>query len=411
MHCAYRSALHAGYRMKEMHNSRHHNRPAHRFAKHLHLRIWCAVLASLVLAGLLAGAVWKVAGPDMPREIVLSDEAGNQAGRARIVLHEKPGTVRVELSDGKVLYARWAPGWAARAPFGFAGWLLLIVLAVGLGAYPVVRRLTRRLEQLQHGVDALGEGNLAARVAVSGHDEIAWLATRFNHAAARIEALVGTHKALLANASHELRSPLARIRMGLELLDRGDTAKARAEIARDITELDQLIEEILLASRLDSPAAAQEPFEEVDLTALAAEECARAGTDFDASGVVVTRGSPRLLRRLMRNLLENAQRHGGSTKPPTLEASSGEPAPVFAGLRRTAGSIEFMVCDRGPGVPERERERIFDAFYRLQGASEAAGGVGLGLALVRAIARQHGGSAACEAREGGGACFRVTLPS
>ncbi len=373
------------------------SRAAHRFAKRLHLRIWFAVLASLVAVGLLAGAAWKVYAPEVPREIVLTDAAGNRAGTARLEFHEKPGAVRVDLNDGRVLYARWAQGWGSRTPFGFFGWLLLIVFAVGLGAYPAVKRLTRRLEQLQIGVDALGDGNLSARVPVKGHDEIAWLAERFNHAAARIETLVGSHKALLANASHELRSPLARIRMGLEMLDRGDTAKARDEIARDITELDQLIEEILLASRLDSPGASREALEEVDLTALAAEECARGGAELEADGVVLLQGSARLLRRLLRNLLENARRHAGA------EA-------IDVSLRRIGAQIELAVCDRGPGVPQAERERIFDAFYRRQGASEASGGVGLGLTLVRAIAREHGGTVLCEPRAGGGACFRVTLP-
>ena len=172
---------------------------------------------------------------------MLTDAAGNKTGSARLEHSDKPGAVRVELDDGKVFYARWSQAWGGRAPFGFFGWLLLIVFAVGLGTYPVVKRLTRHLEQLQAGVDAFGEGNLSARVPVRGHDEIAWLAERFNLAAARIETLVGAQKALLANASHELRSPLARIRMGLEMLDRGDTAKAREEIARDISELDQLI--------------------------------------------------------------------------------------------------------------------------------------------------------------------------
>ena len=377
----------------------HHTRrgSAHLLGKRLHLRIWFAVLASLAIAALLAGAAWRLAGTEAVREIVLTDQAGQNVGSARMEFHEKPGLVRVELNDGKILYAQWAGSKGGRLPIGFFGWLLLIVMAVGLGAYPVVKRLTRRLEELQTSVDALGEGNLSARVSVKGHDEIALLAQHFNHAAARIEALVGTHKSLLANASHELRSPLARIRMGLELLDRGDTVKARDEIARDIAELDQLIEEILLASRLDAREAPQEPFEELDLTALVAEECARTGADFITSGVIVTRGSPRMLRRLIRNLLENARRYGGANA-------------VDVSLQREAGAIELAVCDRGPGVPESERERIFDAFYRLKGASEVTGGAGLGLALVRAIAREHGGTANCQAREGGGACFRVKLP-
>ena len=236
------------------------------------------------------------------------------------------------------------------------------------------------------------------RQCARGHDEIAWLAERFNVAATRIETLVGAHRTLLANASHELRSPLARIRMALEMLDRGDTAKARSEITRDISELDQLIEEILLASRLDSPDAPQEPFEEIDLTALVAEECARTGADLNVDGVIVMQGSPRLLRRLIRNLLENARHHGG------------EATAIDVSLANKDKIITLAVCDRGPGVPEAERARIFEPFYRLKGTSESSGGAGLGLSLVRSIARRHGGAVHCDEREGGGACFQVTLP-
>src|SRR6266567_2451393 len=95
--------------------------------------------------------------------------------------------------------------------------LALVALAVGVGAFPVVRRLTRRLERLQSGVESLGAGDLTARVKVEGRDEVARLAESFNRAATRIESLVGAHKMLLANASHELRTPLARIRLGIEL--------------------------------------------------------------------------------------------------------------------------------------------------------------------------------------------------
>ena len=175
-----------------------------------------------------------------------------------------------------------------------------------------------------------------------------------------------------------------------------------------------MIEEILLASRLDSPGAAQEPLEEVDLTALAAEECARNGAELGTAGVVVTvvvtRGSPRLLRRLVRNLLENAQRYGKAAHQGSAAGVTSTTAPIEVHVQQANGKIELSVCDRGPGVPEAERGRIFEPFYRLRGAREAEGGAGLGLALVAAIARQHGGSVACTARDGGGACFRVSLP-
>lgn len=382
----------------------HHapRRTGGRFGARLYLRIWLALVASLMLAALLAGAAWRFYSAEIPREITLTDEQGGSAGHARLEFRQTPGAVRVEMDDGRVLFAHWSGMNGRHRPFNFLGMLLFIVGAVGAAAYPVVRRLTRRLEQLQEGLDALGEGRLEARVQVRGHDEIARLAARFNLAAARIEVLVGAHKNLLANASHELRSPLARIRMGLEMLDRanGDGAgPARDEIVRNIVELDELIEEILLASRLDARDAPDEVLEEVDLTALTAEECSRVGADFDAHGVITLIGSPRLLRRALRNLLENARRHGGNERP------------IDVSLRRPGTMIELAVCDRGPGVPELERDRIFEPFYRLQGTSESGGGTGLGLALVSAIAKKHGGTARCEERAGGGACFRVVLPA
>ena len=191
-----------------------------------------------------------------------------------------------------------------------AAFLGAIALAVALGAWPIVRRLTRRLERLQHGVESLGAGDLAARVKVEGRDEVARLAQSFNQAAARIENLVGAHKLLLANASHELRTPLTRIRLGLELVEAQPERKA--ELEKDIAELDQLVDEILLVSRLDA-ADQLDVREDIDLAALAAEECARYD-DCSVEGKPVTvRGDPMLLRRMIRNLVENADLHG---KPP-----------------------------------------------------------------------------------------------
>src|SRR6266571_2139676 len=105
-----------------------------------------------------------------------------------------------------------------------------IALAVAIGAYPVVRGLTRRLERLQTGVETLGAGNLSARVKVEGRDEVAQLAESFNQAAGRIEELVGAHRLLLANASHELRTPLSRIRLGIELYEQKRDASFKVEI-------------------------------------------------------------------------------------------------------------------------------------------------------------------------------------
>jgi signal transduction histidine kinase len=269
--------------------------------------------------------------------------------------------------------------------------------------YPVARRLTRRLERLQSGVERWGAGDLSARVAVSGDDEVGFLAERFNSAAERIDQLMRAQKSLLANASHELRSPLARIRMGLELMSLAPTPEIRDEISRNIAELDQLIDEILLASRLDAREADMGTVEEVDWTGLTAEECARLDVAFEAGAdaqgharPVQVRGVPKLLRRAVRNLLENARRYG-----------RGE---VSASLQHSGREAVLRVFDRGPGVPPALRDRIFEPFYRLPGASESNGGVGLGLALVKSIAERHGGSVRCEERAGGGACFVIALP-
>jgi signal transduction histidine kinase len=278
--------------------------------------------------------------------------------------------------------------------------LLLLFVGVAVGAYPVVRRLTRRLEALKRGVEKFGAGHLGHRVDGSGHDEVAALATSFNQAADRIETLLRSHQTLLANASHELRSPLARLKMAFAMLD--DAAPAQRErlaeeIDINIAELDALVEEVLLASRLEAGSSVGET-QPVELLALGAEEAARAEVAFEPEAAAArVQGQERLLRRALRNLLDNARRYGG----PDVELA----------LRSVAGGYEFIVADRGPGVPTDLRERIFEPFYRLPGHAEMAGGVGLGLSLVKQIAERHGGSVRCLAREGGGSRFVIFLPA
>jgi signal transduction histidine kinase len=409
--------------------------------RHLYLKLYLTVVASLVVFVLTAGFLWRqlVAtspppGLDLAAEVAQGalppasePRAAQQAALERLSAHGRinialfaPDGTRIAQVGPDLLAPRegprsargpWHPGrvwtldlpdgrWlAARlqrrerppyAPWGLFFTLGLIALGVAVGAYPVVRGATRRLERLRAGVDALGGGDLGARVKVEGKDEVAALAASFNRSAARIEALVGAHKTLLANASHELRSPLARIRMAIELAKANAQPELRAELERDIAELDALVDEILVASRLDA-VTDLEAREDVDLLALAAEECARIDATLDGAPATV-RGDPRLLRRLIRNLLENARRHGGGTP-----------------IEVVVSPASLRVCDRGPGVPATERERIFEPFYRPAGTREPQGGAGLGLALVRQIARKHGGDASCLARDGGGSCFQVTF--
>jgi signal transduction histidine kinase len=295
------------------------------------------------------------------------------------------------LPDGRVVTAaRKRPD--RRHLASVAVTLGLLGLAVGLGAWPLVRRLTRRIENLRRRVEDLGGGDLAARAPVEGRDEVADLARSFNRAADRIQQLVEAQRRQLAFASHELRSPLARLRVSLEMMAGEPALKEQA--ARDVGELDALIDELLEASRLVALGRPDRD-ETVDLLGLVAEEAARVGAAVEGEAVEL-RGDARLLRRLVRNLLENARRHGGG-------------AGVEARVERTETGARLRVADRGPGVPETERERIFEPFYRPPGAAETGTGHGLGLALVRQIARAHGGDAGCLAREGGGTVLEVTL--
>ena len=504
------------------------------FLKKLYVRIWLAVVLAVAVLTFLVGWAWRMTAEPPLREVVIHDETGQLIGKGHarrmrpltpegmvtpverdsdgIEAPARGGPVGrgpefvVSMADGRVLHMhlpRPPPAAWNRPPFGFFWMLGLVGVAVALATYPIIRKLTQRLERLQGGVEKWGAGDLSVRVPVSGQDEVAFLATRFNHAAEQIETLVASQKALLAsqksllaNASHELRSPLTRIRMGLELmaptlvaartalppegaeLARGgpslrsmaptlvaspasDDANAaldvslpearalrpvptgagrsgaaglspewaelarggpslrsmapplvvapglsspswRDEISRNIDELDQLIAEILLASRLDAHEADLGTVESVDLVGLAAEECGRTQAELEVQtgildAIAPVQGVTRLLRRAVRNLLENARRYG-----------AGEVSVI---LRQTPSEVEVWVCDRGPGVPEGLRDRIFQPFYRLPGATERDGGVGLGLSLVKSIAARHGGHVRCEAREGGGACFVLRLPA
>jgi len=396
--------------------------------------MWLAVVATVLLFALLAGSAWRIYVEEVRGEFFHPEMRGPPPWA-------DPPPLGVDAGE----WTRW---WQARqqefahrppppppgvrhgpfGPFGLVGGLGVLAAGVAFGAYPIVRRLTRQLETLHASVRRFGAGDLQARVDVRGSDEVADLARSFNDAATRIEALVEAQRSLLANASHELRSPLARLRMASEMLGADASPGLRAEMRRNIGELDALIEEILLASRLE--AAHEVPigeFEPVDLAGLVAEEAAHGGVACEAVSLTLP-GDARLLRRLVRNLIENALRYAqpvgrDAAAPWGAAADADENFDASADVARPdiavrlacddangAGIAQLTVCDRGPGVPDADRERVFEAFYRVPGASEREGGVGLGLALVRKIARHHGGEARCLPRTGGGACFEVTLP-
>ena len=321
------------------------------FSRRLYLRIWLAVVGGMAVLTLTVGWAWRIAEeqkaqnnqPFVPpsREMAVRDPSGNLVLRGMATRQpSEPGEVvefHIEAENGQIFTLQMAPrqprmgrnggrpggpgqneaAFWTRPPFGFL-WLLGIVgLAVAVGVYPIIRRLTQRLEALQRSVKKFGEGDLSVRVPEQGQDEVADLARQFNAAAERVETLVKSHKSLLANASHELRSPLTRIRMGLELMGGQQPSPAfREEILRNIAELDQLVDEILLASRLDAREADVGTVELVDLIGLAAEECARqprlAGSA--RRGQAAAPGHPQPAGK--RTPLQHGRDHGGGAPPP-----------------------------------------------------------------------------------------------
>lgn len=383
--------------------------------RRLFWKIYLTLLASLLAVILFMGALMWVVGPPPsgadsrgPGDVMgteVSVYGGDGAliasqgapiplgGGDRDARPEHWRTTRLALPGGGVVLTRLRPPNLPR-------WRIVVIMlvvagSVGLAAFPVTARLTRKLESLRSGMTRWGDGDLSVRVDETGSDEVALVARSFNAAATRVDALLTSQRALLANASHELRSPVARLRMAIELWSQQPAAAMQAEIVRNLGEIDQLVEEILLSSQLEHPGSASSGSETVDLLGLAAEEATRSGAVAAGDSVELV-GDPRLLRRLIRNLLENAAKHG---RPPVEIAVS---------LHGDAARI--TVTDRGPGIAADERERVFEPFYRPAGRSESAGGWGLGLALVRQIASLHGGRVVCGEPAGGGGRFVVDLP-
>src|SRR5262245_6751641 len=413
--------------------------------RRLYLQFYLTILASLLMVVLGAGALWRFAPAETPSDrafemagVLVADQlapaaadlqAQQQAidrlqarlgidlalfGSDRRLLGAAGRTVPpppTRRQTGGWVHGRGGPAWAIRLPddrwvvarlpsrphtplWGIVAFLGTIALMVALCAYPVARRLTRRLERLNAKVEALGAGDLSARVKIEGKDEVARLAQSFNRAAARIEELVHAHKMLLANTSHELRTPLSRIRLGIELLRETPDAKLAAALQKDIAELDGLIEQILLSSRIEAVRAVASP-EDVDLLGVAAVEAARYEQCSPAGESSILRGDRSLLQRMVRNLLDNAHWHGG--------------APIEVEVRREGDRAVLLVSDRGPGIAEVDRERVFSPFYRASSRATVPGS-GLGLTLVRQIARQHGGDAMWAGTSQHPSTMRIELP-
>jgi len=277
------------------------------------------------------------------------------------------------------------------------GWGAFVLLVALAGAYFLVARINRPLRQLTRAAAQVGQGKIPPPVEESGPAEISTLAGAFNQMAADLKRLDDERALLLAGVSHDLRTPLSRIRLGLEMLaDKGESG-LKEGIVRDIEDIDAAINQFLDFARLTD---AEPETAEGDLNALVrsvAERYARV----HKTVTMQTNPVPPLplrslaIQRLLENLVENALRHGGGA------------AEILTGCADSSAFIE--VLDRGPGIPSDETDHMLRPFTRLDSA-RGGPGTGLGLAIVDRIARAHGGTVRLLARDGGGLRVRVELP-
>jgi signal transduction histidine kinase len=280
--------------------------------------------------------------------------------------------------------------------------LLVFVAAIatvwGASAF-IARRLTRPLGELVRVTRAIGSGDLGARVRLGRHQtgEVGALADSVNEMAVRIETMLREERELLAAVSHELRSPLARLRVLVELARSAAAPEERlAEIEREIVGIDSLIGKLLASSRLEFGAARPQPLVASDAAARALEAAGLSPELLsDETNGASVEADPTLLARALGNLLENAAVHAGGAER--------------LAIRPGDRVIRFEVSDRGPGFSEDDLALAFEPFTR--GSQKAEGSLGLGLSLVARIARAHGGRAYAENSPSGGATVTIELPS
>ena len=282
-------------------------------------------------------------------------------------------------------------------PLRWLGWgALVLVLALG-GAYLIVSLINRPLRELTRASGQMGRGRMPQPVTEKGPSEIATLARAFNQMAHDLKRLDDERALLLAGVSHDLRTPLSRIRLATEMMDDKGDPELRNGVVQDIEDIDTAIGQFLDFARLrDAEAAVPDS----DLNALATNVVGRyarshGAVRFEPGAVRPLPLRPVAVQRLVANLIDNALRHaGGEVEVVTFED-------------RDKAVIE--VLDRGPGIPANAAEHMLQPFTRLD-AARGGSGTGLGLAIVDRIAGMHGGSVKLLPREGGGLRARVELP-
>lgn len=341
-------------------------------------------------------------GPDGPppaREVVLPVARGGAVVGYAVLVQEDPR------------FRRHPP----------APWMLplaLILLGLGVAAALLGSSIARPLDRLAQTAHALGSGDLAARTGMQRRDELGAVARAFDEMADRVEKLLRAQTELIANVAHELRTPLARIRVALDLADDGDAEVARdslREIGEDLGELEQLVNDILASARMElarnktsatgAPPLHRATLEIGEVVQGAAERLRHRYPDRPLeveipAGLPPVEGDALLLRRALDNLLDNARKYSARGAPIRLRAAA------------DGDGVVVQVIDRGEGIAPADVARLFTPFFRADPSrNRATGGVGLGLALARRIVEAHGGTLVAESVRGEGTTMTVRLPA
>jgi len=283
--------------------------------------------------------------------------------------------------------------------------ILLAILITGLISLGLAAMLTRPIRRLRLAAQQMAGGDLSVRVGGRGKDEVAELARDFDVMAERLREMLESQRRLLSDVSHELRSPLARLRVALELLEKsGNGERAIQRIGKEADELERLVSNLLSLARLESGQSTLER-KQVSLQQILENVVNDAEFEAAAREKHVTlqverdftlKGDPVLLRAAIENVVRNAVRH-------TAEQST---VTVRLGLVRDGALVE--VCDQGEGVPEAELSRMFEAFTRIGEARDRhSGGFGLGLSIASQVMAAHGGRISAANRSEGGLCVSL----
>jgi two-component system osmolarity sensor histidine kinase EnvZ len=274
------------------------------------------------------------------------------------------------------------------------GWGVVILLLSLAGAFAIVARINQPLRELTRAATAIGRGDVPPPVLETGPSEVRTVSRAFNQMASDLQRADADRALLLAGVSHDLRTPLARIRLGVEMLDSKTDEGLREGMVQDVEDIDAVINQFLDFARVTAESGNTADVDVNELVHSVVERYSRQGKRVSArtSPVPVLKLEPLAMQRLLTNLIENALRHAGDE--------------VEVETAFDAGYVRLSVLDRGPGIPPQDAERMLQPFTRLNEARSTAGS-GLGLAIVDRIAKMHGGSVRLLARAGGGLEVRV----